>query len=184
MPDRFGTYVARLTRAADGGAAPPDLQRLAAEGLRELVAKDDWLPAECAIPGDDRYRQYLLHKDPQDRFSILSFVWGPGQATPIHDHGVWGVVGILRGLESNTDYRSGAPGTPMSAGETTLQPPGTVVLVDPSGGDVHRVANAHDGVSISIHVYGADIGTLERRVYDPATSRPSPFVSGYSPRGG
>ena len=67
--------------------------------LAKLVAKDDWLPDEYAQPNPDRYQQFLLYADPDDRFSVVSFVWGPGQATPIHDHTVWGMIGMLRGAE-------------------------------------------------------------------------------------
>ncbi|MDG2241965.1 MAG: hypothetical protein P8L66_00560 [Rhodospirillaceae bacterium] len=48
-------------------------------------------------------------------------------------------------------------------------------------GDIHRVRNANDEqASISIHVYDADIGAIERQVYDPETGERSPFVSGYT----
>ena len=47
-------------------------------------------------------------------------------------------------------------------------------------GDIHRVHNAWvDQVSISIHVYDADIGKVQRWVYAPDGSRKA-FVSGYS----
>jgi predicted metal-dependent enzyme (double-stranded beta helix superfamily) len=58
--------------------------------------------------------------------------------------------------------------------------PGQVEAVSPRIGDIHRVANAFDDrVSISIHVYGANIGAVRRATYD-AAGRPKPFVSGYS----
>ena len=41
----------------------------------------------------------LLHCDPMERFSVVSFVWAPGQKTPVHDHTVWGMVGVMRGVE-------------------------------------------------------------------------------------
>lgn len=45
--------------------------------LRSLVAHDDWLPEALAQPDPARYQQYLLHCDSRQRFSIVSFVWGP-----------------------------------------------------------------------------------------------------------
>ena len=46
--------------------------------------------------------------------------------------------------------------------------------------DLHRVHNAHaDRVSISIHVYGANIGAVRRHTY-PAEGGRKPFVSGYT----
>jgi predicted metal-dependent enzyme (double-stranded beta helix superfamily) len=45
---------------------------------------------------------------------------------------------------------------------------------------VHQVSNAlADQVSISIHVYGANIGAVRRSVYHP-DGRRVPFISGYS----
>jgi predicted metal-dependent enzyme (double-stranded beta helix superfamily) len=127
-----------------------------------------------------RYRQYLLHRDPAERFSVVSFVWGPGQATPIHDHRVWGLVGVLRGAEIDQRYARAANGSLAPAGAPTRLDAGAVTALSPATGDIHRVTNAYDDrVSISIHVYGADIGRVERATYDEAgTSKP--FISGYA----
>ena len=55
------------------------------------------------------------------------------------------------------------------------------MAVSPTIGDVHEIANAYDDrVSISIHVYGANIGAVERAVYDLATGAEKPFISGYA----
>jgi predicted metal-dependent enzyme (double-stranded beta helix superfamily) len=59
--------------------------------------------------------------------------------------------------------------------------PGDIEAVSPRLGDIHRVANAYDHkVSISIHVYGADIGKVERATYD-RSGQPKRFLSGYYP---
>lgn len=57
---------------------------------------------------------------------------------------------------------------------------GAVDAVSPDIGDIHRVSNAfHDRVSISIHVYGANIGAVSRSVYPPDGGRKT-FISGYA----
>ena len=146
--------------------------------LAALVANDDWLPESHAVPDPTRYRQYLLHKDPSGRFSIVSFVWGPGQSTPVHDHTVWGLVGTLRGAEISERFERRATGLHWL--QTDRLEAGQVETVSPRVGDIHRVTNAHaDRVSISIHVYGADIGVVERHVFD-AAGHARPFVSGYA----
>lgn len=148
--------------------------------LARLVARDDWLPDEYAEPHPVHYRQYLLHADSAERFSVVSFVWGPGQHTPIHDHTVWGLIGVLRGAETAQRYRIGPAGVPIAEDAPVRLTPGAVEAVSPRIGDVHRVANAlGDGVSISIHVYGANIGAVQRSVYAEDGLR-KPFVSGYS----
>ena len=59
--------------------------------------------------------------------------------------------------------------------------PGSIDLVSPRIGDVHRVSNGLDNEpTISIHVYGANIGAVSRHRYDPATGEQKRFISGYS----
>src|SRR5579872_671481 len=101
----------------------PQEARLLHEGrtlLGALIAHDDWLPDAFAAPDPQRYRQYLLYCDPLERFSIVSFVWGPGQRTPIHDHTVWGLVGVLRGAERSVAYRAPAAGALEPCGDSQL----------------------------------------------------------------
>lgn len=146
--------------------------------LAALIARDDWLPTTHAAPDPERYRQYLLHRDRRGRFSVVSFVWGPGQSTPIHNHTIWGLVGVLRGAELAERYVQSEKGL-HSLGSELLEA-GSVDRVSPTVGDLHRVTNAlSDEVSISIHVYGADIGAVRRSTYDLA-GRAKPFVSGYA----
>ncbi|WP_457337280.1 cysteine dioxygenase [Rhizobacter sp. P5_C2] len=174
-------FIDRVSHRLDERTDEVAIRRDVGALLAGLVAHDDWLPASHAQPGVDRYRQYLLHCDPRARFSVVSFVWGPGQATPIHDHTVWGLIGVLRGAEVAQGYRFAGPGKLVPAGAPVRLEQGAVDAVSPSVGDIHRVANAYDDrTSISIHVYGADIGAVERSVYTEDGQRRS-FVSGYSP---
>ena len=173
-------FVGAFGRLLDGA---PDEPRILSEGgelLRTLVSRDDWLPEAFAQPDPVYYRQFLLHADSTERFSIVSFVWGPGQATPVHDHTVWGLIGMLRGSEYSQGYALDSGGNARPHGEAVRLDPGQVEAVSPTVGDLHRVHNAHaDRVSISIHVYGANIGAVRRHTYPPEGGR-KPFVSGYS----
>jgi predicted metal-dependent enzyme (double-stranded beta helix superfamily) len=110
---------------------------------------------------------------------VVSFVWGPGQATPIHDHTVWGLVGVLRGAELSQRFERRADAF-AAVGPVHRLERGEVEAVSPTVGDVHQVTNAFDDrVSISIHVYGANIGAVERSTYD-RDGKPKRFVSGYA----
>ncbi len=177
--DRLRGFVTDFAELVDTADEALILDR-GAGLLRALVARDDWLPDAFAEADPLRYRQYLLHGDTRERFSVVSFVWGPGQATPVHDHRVWGLVGVLRGAELVETFARDAEGELVSTGGPERLEAGAVDAFGPAIGDVHRVANAHDDrVSISIHVYGADIGKVERATYD-AAGQPKRFVSGYA----
>jgi predicted metal-dependent enzyme (double-stranded beta helix superfamily) len=148
--------------------------------LEKLISTDDWLQEEFTKPHPQYYQQYLLYADPLDRFSIVSFVWGPGQKTPLHNHTVWGMIGQLRGEEKNTHYYRQANGI-FQAGEACLCLAGQVVTVSPSTHDIHIVENAlQEKTSISVHVYGGNIGRIHRSVFDPNTGAEKSFVSGYA----
>lgn len=176
---RLRTFVTDIAALLETTAEEARILDEGGRLLRGLVAQDDWLPDDCAQADPTRYRQHLLHCDSLERFSVVSFVWGPGQATPIHDHTVWGLVGVLRGAELSQRYaRSGDLLGPL--GPVHRLAAGDVEAVSPSVGDIHRVTNAYDDrVSVSIHVHGANIGAVSRAGYDDA-GRPKRFISGYS----
>lgn len=179
---RLLQFVRHMHAIVDEPSLPePEILRRTGQHLRQLVAYDDWLPEAFAQPHPEFYRQYLLYGDPLDRFSVVSFVWGPGQRTPVHNHTVWGAIGMLRGSEWGQAYavRDGEPTAPAGAPERLE--PGMVAFVSPGIGDVHQVWNAYDDrVSISIHVYGGNIGRIERQVFAAGEPTVKAFVSGYS----
>lgn len=179
-PEALAAFIAAVQAALAGSDSGPAAQQRVAAALAQLVARDNWLPPAYAVPHPDHYQQYLLHADPAGRFSIVSFVWGPGQQTPVHDHGVWGVVGMLRGAETSQFHAADGSAPPQPLGQPHRLQPGDIELIGPEQGDIHRVANAlPDAVSVSIHVYGTDIGRHERRVY-PDAGGVKPFMSGYA----
>ena len=100
-----------------------------------------------------------------------ALVWLPGQATPIHDHVSWCVVGVYEGNEYETLYQrdKDTDGTEylVEDGVKTC-PTGTTEALTPPG-DIHKVENQGDCLAISLHIYGADIcklGSSIRRSYD------------------
>ncbi|AQS90546.1 cysteine dioxygenase [Gluconobacter albidus] len=173
-------FVTLFTGLFDERSTPVEIQKTGAKLLKTLVSRDDWLPEPYTRPHPERYSQYLLHCDPLERFSVVSFVWGSGQKTPLHDHRVWGLIGMLRGRESETQFTRREDGT-FAKGETGYLEPGEVSFLLPGVNDYHLVANAlADRTSISIHVYGANIGGVSRAVYEEGTGVEKTFISGYS----
>lgn len=177
---RLRRFIMDLSALIDRSSDVRAIQRDGATLLSDLIAVDDWLPSAFVEPDPIRYRQYLLYCDARERFSVGSFVWGPGQATPIHDHTVWGLVGVLRGAELAEQFESDKSGHIVSRGCSKPLERGMVDAFGPGVGDIHRVANAHqDRVSVSIHVYGANIGMVERSTYEPSGTA-KPFISSYA----
>ena len=102
---RLRGFIGALAELLDQQLEEPAILDRGAQLLGDLVSHDDWLSDEFAQPSPERYQQYVLHVDSAQRFSVLSFVWGPGQETPVHDHRVWGLIGMLRGGEDAQGFR-------------------------------------------------------------------------------
>lgn len=177
---RLRDFVVSFSKLLEASRGEPEIIRDGTQLLAALVSVDDWLSARYAEPNANVFTQNLLHADSSERFSVISFVLGPGQKTPIHDHTVWGLVSVLRGAENEQSYERAQDGHFVEHGTLGLLQQGAVTAVSPSIGDFHQISNAYDDrPSISIHVYGANIGSIERSVYKLDGSRKA-FVSGYS----
>jgi 3-mercaptopropionate dioxygenase len=144
--------------------------------MQQLLISDAWLPNSHSVSHPQYYQQHALHIDATNRFSLSSFVWGPNQGTPIHNHTIAGLVGVLRGAEMCQRYSDDGS---SKIGEECRLNPGDVDAVSPTIGDVHTVRNAYDDRnSISIHLYRGDIAGTPRNVFKDGEKKP--FVSSYS----
>ena len=181
---RFRRFIADMTSLTGGAWQDKDEAATVEVGARllgELVSRDDWLPEEMARGPQHGYAQNLLWCDPFERFSVVSFVWAPHARTPIHDHQVWGLVGMLRGSETSQAFVRDPASGALSKGALAVMKPGDVEILRPSLGDIHQVSNTLvDACSISIHVYGGNIGAVRRFTFEPESGMPSLFVSGYT----
>jgi 3-mercaptopropionate dioxygenase len=154
-----------LTRSLDAlvaaGDSPSATAARAGMLLRPALGDPALLEQRHCEPASDRYRPHLVHVHPAGRYSIVSLVWKPGQATPIHDHQCWCVVGVWRGLEQETTYElHDDAGLVIVPRRSAVAAPGDVSVLVPPDEDIHRVENCGTSLAISIHIYGADIAAL------------------------
>lgn len=160
--DTLAQFVADVAALRLRHDAPRPLADAVAQRLGRLLGDPDWLAEEHRQPWEDRYRQHILYVAPDGGFSVVSLVWKPGQKTPIHDHVSWCVVGVYQGEEMETRYAlyREAGGQFLVPTRRERATPGETVALVPPDEDIHEVACDGDQPAISIHVYGADIGTL------------------------
>lgn len=148
--------------------------------VKELVSGDlSWLRDEYRRPPAGKsgiaagYGQYCLYRR-ADEVSVVVFCWAPGSGTPIHDHLSWGVLGFVHGSERETRFKRVDDGSRPDYAE--LEEVAVVVtekgqtshIMTPTR-DIHSVENPGSTPSVSLHVYGCDIGSQRRRRYDRAT---------------
>ena len=152
------------------------------ELMSDLLASGYRLPSEFIRPSSDRHVNYPLYIAPDQSWSIASVVWKVGQRTPVHGHETWGVVGVYSGAERELRYDKPTAGEPVrplkSVGEYVWER-GQVTVCCTTDDDVHAVEAVGEEPTIGIHVYGANLGTLSRPMFDPATGVVRWFVSGW-----
>ena len=159
----------RAVRTAAPGQATVDAVSVA---LEPALCDETLLRPDQCVGDPAKYRQHLLHVAEDGAFSLVALVWLPGQATPIHDHLAWCVVGVHEGAEHEIRYTAGPDGLLVPTGSTVALAGDVDGLLPP--GDIHRVTNAGTDLAISLHVYGADlslVGSSIRRRYDDALVR-------------
>ncbi len=140
-----------------------------ADLLQPYLHFEGFLTAEQLEPDEIKYRQHILHVEPDGSFSIVALVWLPGQATPIHDHVSWCVVGVHRGEEHETVYEmAGGDAIRISwSPGVAISPAGTALALVPPG-DIHHVAN-NGGTSRFLSTSTARISRSSARASGGAT---------------
>ena len=108
------------------------------------------------------YGRNLFHRDPTG-FVVIAMVWPPGVGGGPHDHGTWGVVGVLEGNVRVTDFERQDDGSDPDRADlleldSGIAGPGAVADVLPPHRDFHAVGNAsEDEWALTLHTYGRDI---------------------------
>lgn len=178
----IGLFTKEAEAAVRSNHSESDILRSLKPLMQTLVTTPGSVPPEVFAPRSDRFANNLVYR-PKDRaFSITAGNWLPGQTTPIHDHLTWAVVGVYEGEEREsifrrTDDRSDPKRAALELASERTNTKGHVTVLGKAG--VHRIDNVSNSPSLSVHMYGADIGTLERHSYDPVTGSIGKFLSGY-----
>lgn len=100
------------------------------------------------------------------------------------------VVGMTRLVDAHGNAEAAVMAPARAVGRIDRNPeyadhrrPGMIgaVTATATTHDIHVVSNAlPDRASISIHLYGGNIGAIRRHVFDPTTGAAKTFMSGYS----
>jgi predicted metal-dependent enzyme (double-stranded beta helix superfamily) len=128
--------------------------------MARLIASDDWLPTIFAAPDSVGGRQFQIYSDGLERFSIVSSVLAGGTALAIEQPAIWEIAGVLRGAVAWQQ--------PGGAETKRILQPGAMEVRSSRTSDAVQLSNAlNDNVSVCIHVYGGEIGRLNRRPLKP-----------------
>lgn len=110
--------------------------------MESFLQDESAIPENMKQPNPNKYTLYPLYIDSGNRFSIASAVWDVGQATPIHDHQTWGVIGIVQGAENEVHFSIPAVGKQPEQLEKRVLKTGDVAICCTTDQDIHQVSCA------------------------------------------
>jgi 3-mercaptopropionate dioxygenase len=132
-----------------------------------------FLLAEHRRSDAEHYARNAIHIDPGGDLSLFALVWLPGQWTPVHDHGSWGVVGIVEGVLEERAMMSvrgeitADSGIELRRGGIVLLNPGSVSTFVPNPDHIHMTGVPTDRPPcLSLHLYGRNMNSFH--IYDVA----------------
>ena len=186
--DAFTTHLDRIVteNTSDSGSNARGIVEAVRPHFEKLVADTSWLDTHYLRPtreGDDT--THMLAKAPDDSWTIASVVFPPGFSTPIHDHAIWGLVGVARGVENESRYvrhddRTTAGYAKLEYVGEAQNLPGAVGHIIPPEDEIHLIHNPLTTESVSIHVYGGDLDATWRHKFDPETDSVEDYISTYT----
>ena len=157
------TFVRDCRERISAGQCPADCVEKIAPSMFQLLNGDkSFLGPEHLRSDPEHYARNKIYVDENDVMSLFALVWLPGQWTPIHDHGTWGVAGVLEGtleernfIRTDTQSREATNNVELARGGVILLAPGAVTSFVPNPDHIHITGNADPRQRVvSLHLYG------------------------------
>ena len=169
------TFIADCKDQAGRHPEPADVVRAIMPLMHRLLCGERaFLEPEHYDSEPDHYARNLVFADEDAGLSLYTLVWLPGQWTPVHDHGTWGVVGVVEGLLEEQNYMRLDPdqssdrhdGIVLKRGGLVLLTPASVSTFVPNPDHIHRTGCAAGRPRcVSLHLYGRMLNSFYS--YDP-----------------
>ena len=184
--DTFTNTLDRIVRKHTNGTV--DGASIVAEAkphFAELLSDMSWLDPKFCEPVEGGIANYMLAKAVDDSWTVVSTVWWPDYGTPVHDHLIWGLVGVWKGMELERRYHRVDDGSRPNHAEMreigiAYNRPGDISGLVPPDDDYHLIHNVTETPSYSIHIYGGSLDGVLRHSYDLTTGEIKDFRSRYN----
>lgn len=156
------SFISQASALSAHPCEPADCVLALAPLMLELTARaPEFLEPRHYRSDNAHYARNLVYDAPDASLSLYTIVWLPGQWTPVHDHGSWGVVGVLEGVleersyvRLSTDNRAD-DGIRLARGGVILLGRGAVTSFVPNPDHIHVTGVAPERARVvSLHLYG------------------------------
>jgi len=143
-----------------------------------LAGKRAFLRPEHLVSNPDHYNRNAIHLSVDGSLSLFALVWLPGQWTPVHDHGSWGVVGVLQGRLEERSYMAvdgeirSDRGIRLRRGGVFVLPEGSISSFVPNPDHIHMTGvPAARAPAVTLHLYGRNMHSFHTYDVEQGTRR-------------
>lgn len=162
MTPTLRSFIAQAAERTRACAEPADSVLATVPLMLDLVEHAPSFLEPAHYRSDPRhYARNLIYDAPDETLSLYALVWLPGQWTPVHDHGSWGVVGVVEGVLEERSYVRLSPdhgddeGIDLARGGVILLNRGAVTSFVPNPDHIHMSGvPAGRPRAVSLHLYG------------------------------
>lgn len=145
-------------------AQPESLPQAVCKALQEHALAAGLLNAQQQTGSTEHYTRHVLYSHPMGHYTVVALVWNPGQITPVHGHHTWCAYTVLKGSMEEECFAWDQQKKLAVKQKQVVKKPGDVQAGHAGLENIHRLRNAGDDVSISIHVYGVDAQKVSTHV--------------------
>ncbi|MGC3964129.1 MAG: hypothetical protein QM803_12590 [Rhodocyclaceae bacterium] len=169
------SFIDEACACSESRAEPADCVLTLAPLMLELIDHaGTFLEPHHFRSDSSSYTRNLVYSASPASLSLYALVWLPGQWTPVHDHGSWGVVGVVEGVLEERSYvrlspdRHSDEDIDLVRGGTLLLGRGSVTSFVPNPDHIHMTGVPPGRTAaVSLHLYGRTMNSFN--VYDVAS---------------
>ncbi len=155
-PYRFHRFLTQVEDLLQGTTHEDDCLPALRHLVRKLTLNSYWLQTQHPDPrAITDVAIQTLYDEIGYPLTVQTNTYLPGVISPIHNHGTWGVVALLKGKEQNTFWQR----TPTEDFQDKITPvgkkifsPGDVISFAP--GAIHCVEAVGNGPMVTFNIYG------------------------------
>ena len=167
-------FIARAAALSRSHSEAADCVLSLAPLMLELIEEaHTFLQPQHYRSNPEGYTRNLIRNFPEESLSLYALVWRPGQWTPVHDHGSWGVVGVVEGVLEERSYVRVSPergvdhDIELVRGGIVLLKSGAVTSFVPNPDHIHVTGVPLERPrAVSLHLYGRTMNDFN--IYDVA----------------
>ena len=192
MERAIGTFIddvrGILEREGTGDLGTTRLVERMGELVRDpevLAAHEAFLAtlsdAAAGLYADTGRQSQVLHTD-DTGLTLVRSRFDPGEPTPIHSHGTWGIVGVYAGRDRHEAWRrvdgGAGPGhAVVELVEERVLGPGDVAVIPHPPQDIHR-QQGHGEPAYELVLFGANAMVIPRLIFEPGARSARQVIPG------